>query len=324
MKAVIWTQYGPPELLAIKEVARPVPKEDELLINVHGATVTPGDCEMRRYDMHILFWLPLRIYFGLFRPKRPILGMELAGEVVETGKDVKNFKVGDRVFCSTGIDFGAHAEYKCVKDNGPIAHMPDNMTYAEAATLPTGASNALHFMRLGSIKPGDKVLIIGAAGCFGIYAIQLAKMFGAEVTGIDSTTKLDVVRSIGADHVIDYTKEDFTQNGQSYDMIFDVRGNTVARNMKSLTPEGRYILATPWVLQVLQGLWVEKMSKKKFLFRLAGESKEDLEYLKGLVDDGKLKAIVDKTFSLDQVPEAHRYVESGQKVGHVVISVIND
>ena len=241
MKAILWTKYGPPNLLKVGDVPKPVPKEDELLIKVRGATVTPGDCEMRRYDMHVLFWLPLRIYFGLFKPKRPILGMELAGEVVEAGSAAKNFKVGDKVFCSTGIGFGAHAEYKCVKDDGAIALMPDNTSFTDAATLPTGASNALHFIRLGKLKAGDHLLIIGAGGCFGTYAIQLAKMLGAEVTAVDSNDKLEVARSLGADHVIDYTKENFGDRNERYDMIFDVRGVGVARNMKSLKEEGRYV-----------------------------------------------------------------------------------
>jgi len=330
MKAIVWTKYGSPDLLELKEVVKPTPKDNELLIKVHAATVTPGDCEIRRFDMHVLFWLPLRIYFGIFKPKRPILGMDLSGEVEAVGKDVQLFKKGDHVFCGTGLSFGAYAEYKCQKNTHPMAIKPANMSYEEAASVPTGGVNALHYMRKGNIQQGQKVLIIGAGGCFGTYAVQIAKMFGAEVTGVDSTNKLDILRSLGADHVIDYTQEDFTKSNQSYDVIFDVIGNSVSHKMKSLKPNGRYILATPWVWSVIQGFWSSlrsnlpwRQTSKKFIFELARDSIEDLVYLKELIEDGKLKAVIDRNYPLEQMAEAHKYVESGEKVGHVTITVGN-
>ena len=329
MKAILWTKYGPPDLLKLGEVDKPIPKDNEVLIRVHAATVMPGDCEMRRFDMHILFWLPLRIYMGVIKPRRPILGMDLAGEIETVGKDVTLFKKGDQVFSDTGISFGAYAEYKCQKSTHPMTIKPANMSYEEAATVPTPGLNALHYLRKGNIRPGQKVLINGAAGCFGTYAVQIAKIFGAEVTGVDSTKKLDLLRSLGADHVIDYTQEDFTKNGQTYDVIFDVVGkSSVWRAMKSLKPNGRYILATTWVFQIIQGLWSSMTSSlpwwqtgKKFIFELANYKTEDLVYLKELIEEGKIKSVIDRGYQLEQMSEAHWYVESGEKVGNVVITI---
>lgn len=322
MKAILWMKYGSPEHLKVGEVVKPIPKENEVLIKIHAATVTPGDCELRRFDMHVLFWLPVRIYMGIFRPKRPILGMELSGEIESVGKEVKLFKIGDQVIGGTGLSLGAHAEYKCVKANSFIAIKPRNINYKEAATIPTGGSNALHYIRKANIQSGQKILIIGAAGCFGTYAVQLAKLYGAEVTGVDSTDKLGALHSIGADYVIDYSQEDFTKNGLTYDVIFDIAGkNSVLRNMKSLKKNGRYILATPWVRQVLQGLSGAMTSGKKFIFALASEKTEDLNHLTELIEAGKLKPIIDRIYPLEKVAEAHQYVESGQKIGHVAITV---
>ena len=324
MKAIIWTRYGSPDFLELQEVKKPIPKANEVLIKVHAATVLPGDCEMRRFDMHVLFWLPLRIYMGIFRPKRPILGMEFSGEIEDIGSQVKNFEIGDQVYGGTGLRFGSHAEYRCHKSTYPMSLKPVNMSFAEAATVPTGALNALHYIRKGNIETGQKVLINGAAGCFGTFAVQFAKQLGAEVTGVDSTEKLDALRSIGADHVIDYTQEDFTKNGKTYDVIFDVVGKkSVSRAMKSLKQKGRYILATPWVFQVIQGLWSSLISKKKFIFELADDNTEDLVYIKELIEEGKLKTVIDRSYPLEEMTAAHHYVESGKKVGHVVINIVN-
>ncbi len=325
MKAIIWTRYGSPDFLEYKEIDKPTPKDNELLIKVHAATAMPGDCEIRRFDMHVLFWLPLRLYFGLFKPKRPILGLELAGEIDSIGKNVENFKVGDKVFCGTGMGMGAYAEYASIRDSNPMAIKSDKVSFEEAATLPTGGTNALHYIRLANLKSGQKILINGAAGCFGTYAVQLASNLGAEVTAVDSTKKLDKLLPIGAKHVIDYTQEDYTKNGERYDVIFDIVGEgSVSRAMKSLTKDGRYILATPWVLQVLQGLWSSMISKKKFIFSLAKEGSEDLVYLNELIDDGKLVPVVDKSYPLEKMADAHKYVEKGEKIGHVVIKVSNE
>ena len=322
MKAIFATKYGSPDVLHVREVKKPVPKDNEILVRVIAATVTPGDCEIRRFEMHVLFWLPLRLYLGIFKPRQPILGMEVAGEIESVGKDVTNFQVGDKIFGGTGLRFGAYAEYLCMNSAGPISLKPDEMSYEEAATIPTGGLNALHYIRKTNIQPGQKILINGAAGCFGTYAVQLAKNLGGEVTAVDSTDKLEVLRNIGADYVIDYTKEDFTKNGIAYDIIFDVVGKrSVMHAMKSLTKNGRYVLATPWVLQVLQGLWGSLISSRKFIFALAQESQEDLEEVKNQIAAGKLKPVIDKHYPLEQMKDAHTYVESGDKTGHVVITV---
>ncbi|MDA0194440.1 MAG: NAD(P)-dependent alcohol dehydrogenase [Bacteroidetes bacterium] len=327
MKAVLWTAYGSPEVLKLGEIEKPSPKDDEVLVKVRAAAVSPGDCELRRFDMHVLFWLPVRIYMGILKPKFLVPGMDLAGEVVGVGKDVKNFKPGDQVFGNTRLRLGAHAEYTCVKTSYPLSIKPDGITPEEASTLATAGSNALHYMRKAKIQPNEKVLIIGASGNFGTYALQLAKLFGAKVTGVDSTNKLDILREIGADQVIDYTQEDFTKHKESYDVIFDVRGSrSVPLIMKTLKPNGRYILATPWVGQVISGLCQEMLSKirgtgKQFIFALANDTSEDLDYLKNLMADGKLKAVIDKSYTLEHVPEAHRYIESGEKIGNVVVSM---
>lgn len=322
MKAILWTKYGAPSLLQLGEVAKPTPKDNEVLISARAATVTPGDCEIRRFDIHPLFWLPLRLYFGLFKPKHPFLGMEVAGEVEAIGKAVTNFKIGDQVFGGTGLKLGAYAEYTCLNSDKFLTDKPAALSYKQVVTLPTGGLNALHYIRKCEIQRGDSILIIGAAGCFGTYAVQLAKHFGASVTAIDSTDKLSALSELGADTVIDFTKEDFTQNGKTYDVIFDIAGkDSVARNIKSLKPNGRYVLATPWVKQVLQGTWSNWTSNKKFIYALAPEKKEDLDYLKNLLIEGKIKAVIDGTYSLEKMAEAHEYVESGEKIGHVSISI---
>jgi len=322
MKAILWTRYGPPDLLQLGEVEKPTPNDNEILIKIHAATVSPGDCEIRRFDIHVLFWLPLRLYMGIRNPKRPILGMEMAGEIEAVGKDVKGYTPGDQVFGGGGMRFGGHAEYVCLSIKNVMAIKPDKLSYEEAATLPTAGLNALHYIRKADIQPGQKILINGAAGCFGTYAVQLAKLFGAEVTAVDSSKKLDTLRSIGADHVIDYTQEDYTKNGETYDAIFDVVGKgSVSQGMKSLKQKGRYVLATPWVLQVIQGLWSSMTSNKKFIFELAGEKPEDLVYLSELIEGGKVKPVIDRLYPLEEIPEAHRYVESGEKIGNVVITI---
>ena len=226
MKAIIWTKYGPPNVLQLKEIKKPVPKDNEVLIRICAATVTAGDCEARSFKFPILFWLPLRILFGLIKPRIKILGQELSGEIESVGKKVELFRKGDNIFAPTDINFGAYAEYRCLSSTLPMAIKPTNMSYEEAATIPTGGLNALHFIRKGNIQSGDKVLINGAAGSIGICAIQIAKTMNAEVTGVDSTEKLAMLRSIGADHVIDYTQEDFTKNDQTYDVIIDIAGKS--------------------------------------------------------------------------------------------------
>jgi NADPH:quinone reductase-like Zn-dependent oxidoreductase len=326
MKAVIWTKYGPPEVLQLHEVAKPIPKVNEILVRVRATTVTAGDCEMRRVKIPFMFRLAMRIYNGLLKPQRiTILGQELAGEIESVGKDVKLFKKGDQVFATTGFGFGAYAEYKCLPEVpkfGVLAIKPVNMTYEEAASVPTGGLEALHFLREGNVQSGQKVLIIGAGGSIGTFAVQIARHFGAQVTGVDKGEKLGMLRSIGADHVIDYSREDFTINGETYDVILDVMGKgSFSGCINSLTQNGRYLIGNPGLTQMARGQWTSMRTSKKVLFGAAIQKTEDLLFLKDLIEAGKIKSVIDRCYPLDVTAEAHRYVETGQKKGNVVITV---
>lgn len=322
MRAIIWPKYGSPDVLELRDVEKPTPKDNEVLIKIVAATVFAGDCEMRGFDFPISFWLPLRLMFGLRKPRIKILGQELAGEIEAVGMEATHFTKGDQVFAPTDASFGAYAEYICLPGTHPMAIKPINMTYEEAATVPVGGLNALHFLRKANIQTGQKVLINGAAGSIGTFAVQIAKTFGAEVTAVDSTKKLDMLRSIGADHVIDYTQEDFTQNGETYDVIIDVVGKSpYSRSVRSLGQNGRYILGNPRFSGMFKGLWTSMTSSKKVIAALAGYRTEDLVYLKKLIEAGKIKTVIDRRYSLEQIAEAHRYVETGQKTGNVVITV---
>jgi NADPH:quinone reductase-like Zn-dependent oxidoreductase len=325
MKAIVWTKYGPPDGLQLREVDKPAPRDNEVLIRIDATTVTAGDCEMRSLKIPVLFRLPMRIYMGFLKPREIILGQELAGEIEAVGKDVKRFKKGDQVFAATGFGFGAYAEYKCLPEEpkmGALASKPANMTYAEAAAVPTGGLEALHFLRRANIQSGQKVLINGAGGSIGTFAVQLARYFGAEVTGVDSTGKLDTLRSIGAEHVIDYTQEDFTKNGETYDVIFDVMGKgSFSGSISSLRQNGRYLLGNPGLTQIVRGRWISIRSSKKVIIGAAIQKTEDLVFLKKLVEAGKIKSVIDRCYPLEQIAEAHRYVDTGQKKGNVVITV---
>lgn len=322
MKAIVATKYGSAEVLQLKEVEKPAPKNDEVLIKVYATTVTAGDCELRQFKMPALFWLPLRIYFGILKPRINVLGQELSGKIESVGKEVTEFKKGDLVFGSTQMRFGAYAEYVCLPSKYAIVIKPDNMSFEEAASLPTGGLNALHFIRKANIQQGEKVLIVGAAGSIGTLAVQMAKSAGAEVTCIDSTKKLNMLRSIGADHVIDYTQEDFTKSGKNFDVIIDVVGKSpYARTVKSLNQNGRFILGNPSLPGMIRGLWTSMTSDKKILFELAGYKKENLFYLKELFQAGKIKPVIDRSYPLKQMSEAHRYVDQQHKKGNVVITM---
>jgi NADPH:quinone reductase-like Zn-dependent oxidoreductase len=328
MKAIVWTQYGPPEVLELREVDKPIPKDNEVLINIHATTVTAGDCEMRSLNMPLVLGLPMRMWIGFLKPRgTTIPGTELAGEIEVIGKDVKGFKVGDKVFGGTGMRLGTNAEYICLpvepgEMGEGVAIMPSNMTYEEAATVPFGGRDALHFLRLGHIESGQKILINGAGGSIGTFAVQLAKHYGAEVTAVDSTAKLDMLRSLGADHVIDYTQEDFTQNGEVYDVIFDVVGTvSFSRSAGSIKENGTYLLANPMRGQMIRGPLTRITSDRKVLTQAASGTMADLVFLRELIEAGKLKTVIDRTYPLEQIVEAHRYVETGAKLGNVVIKV---
>ena len=322
MKAIICTRYGPPDVLRLKDVEKPTPKDNEVLIKVHATTVTQGDCELRSLKVPLSLQLLMRIGFGFRGPRKRILGQELAGEIESVGKDVKLFKKGDQVFALTGFRLGAYAEYDCLPEKALIASKPANMTYEEAAAVPLGGLHALHFLRKANIQNGQKVLINGAGGSIGTFAVQLAKSLGAEVTGVDSTKKLDMLRSIGADHVIDYTKEDFTKSGETYDVIFDVVGkSSFSGCIRSLKENGFYLLGNPGLSQQVRGLWTTRTSSKKVIGGMVSYETKDPTILKELIETGKIRLVIDRRYPLEQTAEAHRYVDTGQKTGNVVITV---
>jgi NADPH:quinone reductase-like Zn-dependent oxidoreductase len=324
MKAIVYKEYGPVDVLQLVEVDKPVPGDDEVLVRIYAAAVSSGDCEMRRFEFPAWLWLPLRLMMGVFRPRYSILGSDLAGEIEAAGKDVTECQVGDQVYATT-TSFGAHAEYKCLPGRGPMASKPANMTFAEAASVPTGAYNALHFLHRADIRPGQKLLINGAAGGIGVMAIQLARHFGAQVTAVDSTGKLEVMRSLGAEHVIDYTREDFTSNGEVYDVILDVHGKSpFGRCIRSLSSNGCYLLANPRFLSILRGLWTSWTSSRKVVFAFAAPRADDLDFVRQLIEAGEIKAVVDRVYPLTQAAEAHAYIETGQKKGNVVLSIRQD
>jgi NADPH:quinone reductase-like Zn-dependent oxidoreductase len=330
MRAIVYTAYGPPEVLQLKEVERPTPKDNEVLVKVHATPVSYGDLTARNFKnipasefhMPLPLLLPARMTFGFNTPKINILGSEFAGEVAATGKDVKRFKPGDAVIGYLGQRMGAYAEYVCMPEDGSLALKPANMSFVEAATIPYGAIMASSLLKRANLHKGCKVLVNGASGGMGSAAVQLAKYYGAEFTGVCGTPRLDYVKSLGADQVIDYTREDFTQNGETYDLIFDVLGkSSFAKCKKSLKPDGIYLLASFKMKAVFQMLRTKIAGSQKVVCAMASENTEHLVFVKELVEGGKYRSIIDRCFSLEQAAEAHRYVEAGLERGRVVITV---
>lgn len=322
MKAMVWTQYGRPDVLQLQEVEKPTPKDNEVLIRVRAATVTIADCELRGLKGPALLMLAFRLYMGLIKPKRvTILGQELAGEIEAVGTGVTKFKKGDQIFAPCLLRLGAYAEYKCLPETYPVLK-PASMTYEEAATIPTGGINGLDFLGAANIRAGETILINGAGGSIGTYAVQIAKALGAEVTAVDSAEKLDMLRSIGAEQVIDYTKEDFTRRAETYDVIIDVIGkSSFSRSLKALKPNGRYILGNPSISSGIRARWTPMTMGKKVIVALAQHKAEYYTSLIGLIEAGKLKPVIDRRYPLQQIAEAQRYVEQGYKKGNVVITV---
>ncbi|UJF34123.1 NAD(P)-dependent alcohol dehydrogenase [Paenibacillus hexagrammi] len=302
MKAIVCTKYGSPDVLKLAEVKKPIPKDHEVLVKIYATTVSAGDIRVRSFDSPFMLWLPMRIVLGFRKPRKPILGVELSGQIEAVGSNVKRFKKGDQVYALTGMKFGGYAEYVSMSEGALMSLKPMNVTYEEAAAIPFGGTSALYFLRKGNIQAGQKVVVYGASGSVGSSAVQLAKHFGAEVTGVCSTANRDLVKSLGADYVIDYTTENFFNKSERYDIFFDAVGKLAKTKCeKALTQNGRYV--------TVDGQGIAKV-------RI-----EDLLYLTDLIESNTFKPVIDKRYSLEEVPEAHRYVEKGRKRGNVVINI---
>lgn len=330
MKAIIYDTYGPPEVLKLVELNKPAPKENEILIKNRAASVNYGDILARnfkdvtphQFNMPLLFWIMARAFFGFSKPKVKILGSEFSGDVEAVGKNVIGFKVGDKVFGYRGQSMGTYAEYFVIPEKSVVTLKPENISYEEAAAVPGGSMVALFVLKKVNVQKAEKVLIIGASGGNGNFIVQIAKKFGAEVTGVCGTNRVDFVEALGADKVIDYTKEDFTKSDQKYDLIFDILGRTgFAKCKNSLAENGKYVLISFKVKQLLQMMWTSFFGSKKVMCVLSPQKPEELLAVSKMIEEGKLKSIIDKTFPLDQVAEAHKYVEQGNKKGNVVITV---
>lgn len=322
MKAIVCTKYGPPEVLKLMHVEKPVPNDNEVLIKVFATTVTAGDCRMRGFDVPLSYRIPARFALGITKPRKKILGMEIAGEIVAVGNNVSRFNVGDQVCAGTGMAFGGYAEYCCLAENAVIAFKPSNLSYEEAVSINIGGRTALYFLKKANIQAGHKVLIYGASGSVGTYAVQLAKHFGAEVTAVCSTTNIDLVKSLNADKVVDYTNEDFTQNGEKYDIIFETVGKTsISKSIKSLTTEGVFLhaVAAPGTSMQLRLLTMH--SKKRVVGGGPPSTTDDLILLYQLAAKKKINPVIDRRYRLEEMAEAHSYVNTGRKKGNVIILV---
>ena len=322
MKAYVYRRYGGPDVVELADVQKPTPKDNEVLVKIHATTVTAGDWRVRTLNVPKGLGLLARLALGITRPRQPIMGTELAGVIETAGKDVTRFRPGDAVFAFPGGKMGCHAQYRAVAEDGPIALKPENLSFEEAASLSFGGSTALHFLRKAAIKAGEKVLVIGASGGVGAALVQLARHFGAEVTGVTSTTNLELVASLGAGRVIDYTKEDFTKSGETYDIIADTVGATsFARCKSALKDKGRLLAIAGGLLDMLASLWVPLTGSKKVVAGPADERPEDVRQLAELAKAGVLRPVIDRRYDFSQMAEAHAYVETRRKRGSVVVRV---
>lgn len=322
MKAVVYEKYGPPEVLQVKDVGKPVPKENEILIRVRAAEATKADCEMRSFKFAVKwFWLPLRLALGIRKPRKPILGGYFSGEVEAIGKAVSKFKPGDRLFGSAQLRMGAYGEYICLPESYPMTAKPHHLSFAEAAAVPLGGLNALHFMKRARLQSGEKILVNGAGGSIGLFAVQIAKSMGAEVTAVDSSIKEQMLREIGADHFIDYAKTDYTKSGQTYDVIFNmVVRNSYAGSINCLRPKGRYLIGNPKLSDLLRSILTPLFTDKTVTVAFAKEAVEELIALKEMIEAGKIRPIVDQVYPMERAAEAHRRVETEQRIGMIVLS----
>ena len=321
MKAIVYSEYGAADVLRVTQIQKPVPEDDEIRIRIHAVEVTKADCEMRSFKFAVQwFWLPLRIAVGITRPKKPVLGGYFSGVVDSVGKDVSRFKSGDEVFGSAGLRFGAYGEYLCLPTTQTIVPKPENMNFEEAAAVPLGGLNALHFLRKADIRHGESVLINGAGGSIGSFAVQIAKSMGAEVTVVDSGHKRDMLLRIGADHFIDYSREDFTHSDRTYDVIFNMVANrSYSGCVNSLNPGGRYLMGNPRLADMLRAVATSRFTDKTALFAFAGEQQDELLALKSMIEANQITSVIDKIYTPEQAVEAHRRVETEQRLGIVVI-----
>ena len=322
MKAIVYNKYGPPDVLQVDEIETPKPKDNEVLIKVHSTEVTKADCEMRSFNFAVKwFWLPLRLIVGVFKPKKNVLGGYFSGEIECVGKNVTKLVVGDKIFGSTQMRFGAYGEYLCLPDSYTIVKKPSNMSYEQAAAVPLGGLNALHFMRKANIKEGETILINGAGGSIGTFAIQIAKYMGAEVTAVDSPIKETMLRQLGVDYFIDYTQENVTKQDKTYDIIFNMVANSRYSDfINVLNSNGRYLMGNPKLVDMLRSVVTSKLTNKKAIFSFAGEKKEELITLRTMIEAGKIRSVVDKVYSINQIVQAHQRVEAEQRIGIVVLS----
>ncbi len=317
MKAIICTKYGAPDVLELAEIAKPTPDANEIQVRIRATAVSSGDVRLRAANPFLI-----RLFFGFSKPKNPVLGFVLSGEITAIGEDVKRFEVGEQVFATAGMKMGAYAEYVCLGEDGVISIKPENMSHEEAAAVPFGGNTALHFLRKGGISGGQKVLIYGASGAIGTAAVQLAAHFGAHVTAVCSGANVNLVKSLGADVVIDYQSEDFTTRGDRYDMIFDTVGKSnFSRSLKTLTKDGRYVMAAAGPAHMLQGFWASMTSRKKVISGVMKETAEELQFFRTLIEKGEFVSIIDRSYPLENIVEAHAYVDKGHKKGNVVITV---